>query len=59
MMDIGLESKRKRKRAAATEATKAKKPRFDPSEKTFEEYFNEVHALDYADIVGERHLSHK
>ncbi|CAI5440627.1 unnamed protein product [Caenorhabditis angaria] len=48
------ENRRKKKKNVLKEALAKKKPRFDPKEKTFEQYFNEYYALDYEDIIGDQ-----
>ncbi|PAV85019.1 hypothetical protein WR25_04470 [Diploscapter pachys] len=51
-------SSRKRKRQELA-ALKKKRPLFDPSEKTFDEYLKEYYALDFEDVIGDQTVKFK
>ncbi|XP_076353297.1 protein KRI1 homolog isoform X1 [Tachypleus tridentatus] len=47
------QSKKKKRWSAFQTALRRKKPIFNPTEKTLEEYFDEYYKLDFEDIIGD------
>ena len=45
--------KKSRKKSKFAEILEKKKPLFDPSDKTFEQYIDEYYGLDFEDLIGD------
>lgn len=49
----GQQASKKRQNRGVAAAVKKRKPTFDPSKKSFEEYLDEYYQLDYEDMIGD------
>ena len=46
-------SKRRRRMSKFAHTIRQKRPKFDPEDKTFDDYYDEFYKLDYEDIIGD------
>ncbi|XP_065834092.1 protein KRI1 homolog [Oscarella lobularis] len=50
---VASEASKPKRRNQFSSALERKKPKFDPNEKKFEDYFDEYYQLDYEDMIGD------